>query len=199
MRRLILHLVWVFIVGSCAYELECEEFDRSLEIAKWHLFPTLDVEYTFSSDNQEIKLSQGMGKISEFEIKECGGVKIKCDCIRYFIGKYTNDSISIECNIIYDQHENQIYRSPISYKFNGKHIWFEISSSGQIQSPVYDTTSLDPAIEYRNLNTITLDGQEYQNVLHLIMPEQSEVDHYWVARNEGLVAFSIDSVFYYKK
>ncbi|NEN23964.1 hypothetical protein G3O08_10680 [Cryomorpha ignava] len=198
MRRIILLLVWAFIVSSCAREKECEAFDKSREIAKWHLFPALDSVYIFSSDNQEMRLTKERGILSELETKECGFNR-SCDCRRYYIGYYGNDSHYIRSNIIYDEDGDPIYRPAIFYEFDEIYAWFEVTSSGEMLRVADDTTSSDPVIEFENLENLTIDEQEYQDVLHLLMPEQSEISDYWVARNMGLVALQKDSILFTRK
>lgn len=62
-----------------------------------------------------------------------------------------------------------------------------------------DTTSTIPFIEFENLDNITIDDQEFQNVLHLTMPEQSSISDYWVVQYLGLIALEKDSVLYTKE
>lgn len=195
MKRIILLFIWACIASACFGDRECEAFDRSREIAKWHLFPDLDSVYTFSSSDQEILLTQERGIISEFETKECT-FKSSCDCRRVYMGRYTNDAHKVECNILYDQHGAPLYRPPIFYRFDGIHAWFEVTAAGEMLRVADDTTSTVPFIEFENLENIALDAQQYENVLHLRMPNQSEISDYWIARDMGLVALQKDSVLF---
>ena len=201
MRRLLLLqllLIWGCTADSCDGEKECEAFDKSRDIAQWHLFPALDSVYTFSSDTSEIVLTKERSVLSEFETLECG-FKSSCDCRRFYIGYYENDSHYIRCNIVYDEDGDPIYRPPIFYEFDDIVAYWEVMPSGDMQRVADDTTSTIPFIEFENIDNITIDEQEFQDVLHLTMPEQSEISDYWVVRSLGLIALKKDSVLFTKK
>jgi hypothetical protein len=201
MRRIFilpLLLIWGCTADSCEGGKECEAFDKSRDIAHWHLFPDLDSVYTFSSDTSEIVLMLERSRLSEAETLECG-FKSSCDCRRYYIGYYENESHNIKSNIIYDEDGDPIYRPPIFYEFDDIFAYWEVTQSGDMMRVADDTTSTVPFIEFENLDNITIDDQEFQNVLHLSMPEQSSISDYWVAQFFGLIALEKDSVLYTKE
>ena len=66
--------------------------------------------------------------------------------------------------------------------------YWEVSSSGEMLSVADDTTSSIPFIEFENLENLMIDEQAYQDVLHLSMPDQSEISDYCTPHRTGCPA-----------
>ncbi len=194
MRRFFIILILAFLTTSC--DRDCEAFDTTREIAKWHLFPELDQTYIFYADDQERAFMKIRGNISEMETVNCA---YGCSCTRGFSGEYSDEEIRIRCSIAYDPDNDPQFRLPIFYEFDGINISLDVTPAGELFGSGPDTTSTDPMIEFENLDSLTLNDNLYQDLLHLKMPEKAKMSDYWIARGIGLVAFQEDSVLFVRK
>jgi hypothetical protein len=193
MRRILLLIVLALSFSSC--ERDCEAFDRSREIAKWHLFPELNSEYVFESTNEERIFIKRRGEIDKFETIKCLS---DCDCTRLFTGDYEDERLNLQCVIVYDQ-DGEFKPTPISYDFDYRTVEFDVTSWGEIIGEENDSVPMNLGIEYENIDTITFGNTLYDKVLHVYLPNEADVSDYWIARGVGLVAFQEDSVRFIRK
>ena len=193
MKQTVVLITFLLMLTSC--ERDCEAFDLTRDIVKWHLFPERLQEYTFESDSLSKTLAEINYRISEFETIKCMD---DCDCTRLLVSTYGDESNRFQSIIAYDQ-DDDYYTQPISYEIDYMELEFDISASGNIVGIDADSVPFNDYIDYEYLDTLTLGDSLYQDVLHVIVPAEQGVTDMWVAKSAGMVAFQEDSVRYIRK
>ena len=194
MKHILILLGCILLCASCN-QIECEAFDRNNPVAEWHLFPTAEAEYIFSSPNQEnIILQKGLEVISEADNKSCN----RCACQQEYTLVYaTQDgTYSFGSTVSYN---SLLAMEPgqLTYQFaQGDSLLVTVNAIVEENSiptdQIEDGQQLNPGIALKQSSRVIFNFLRYEGALQIVIEAGKPFDKLWIDEKVGLLGFEKD-------